>query len=469
MKFSYVREVDEYPVGGRRMKILTMAVLASLICSYEGVIAPIVTLLLDDLNMDLATYGSISAAAAIVGACAGLWGGHLTDKVGRVKLLVPLMLLTSLLCFAMTMVSSPSQLLYARIIMAFIDGIAIASTAPLVRDFSPRMGRAQAFGFWTWGPVGANFIAAAIAAATLSMFNNSWESQFIIMGCISFVASIAIALNIAELSPTLRATILKTELQAMGKADESKPARFRDLLPHKVVWAHCIGIAFWLVLYLTLTVYGQAMLEQTFGRTAAEASQIMMAFWIVDLGTVILFGRWSDKIQLRRIFSVVGTVVSLILLGYLIVLMGDPNTSNITLMITGGLLGSAMGAAYSPWMANYSENAEDIDPRLQGTAFGLFSFVVKAILVLVLIIAPLVVAASNWQVWIIVTAVCMALFGIASIFFKGPWFNAKEQPPTEPAVEDMAIPVEEIPVAGDEVPVAQRIAAGAPPSGIGTR
>jgi len=163
MKVSYVRYLDSYPTGRKRAFLLTMAVLASLITSYEAAIAPVVPLLLEDLQMTLPTYGAISAAAAVAGALSGIIAGRLTDKVGRVKLLVPAMLVTALLCFAMTLVTTPGELLTVRCVLSFVDGIAIACTAPLVRDFSPRMGRATAFGFWTWGPVGANFLSAAIA------------------------------------------------------------------------------------------------------------------------------------------------------------------------------------------------------------------------------------------------------------------------------------------------------------------
>ncbi|NUR92468.1 MAG: MFS transporter, partial [Nonomuraea sp.] len=185
MGWSYVRELDEYPTGARRMRILTMAVLAILIGSYEAQIAPVVPLLLKDLHMSLGTYGAVSAVALVAGALASAVGGRLTDRLGRVRLLVPLMLLTALCCFGMTLAHSPRDLLIARIVLAFVDGVAMASTAPLVRDFSPRLGRAQAFGFWTWGPVGANFLAAAIAGWTLPIFHDSWRSQFVIMGCVS--------------------------------------------------------------------------------------------------------------------------------------------------------------------------------------------------------------------------------------------------------------------------------------------
>src|SRR4051812_5541777 len=185
MKVSYVRYLDTYPIGRRRRLLLLMAVLASLITSYEAAIAPVVPLLLEDLGMTLPLYGAISAAAAMAGAVSGILAGRLADKVGRVRLLVPSMLLTALLCFTMTLVTAPGELLTVRIVLSFVDGIAIACTASLVRDFSPRMGRATAFGFWTWGPVGANFLSAAVASATLPLLL-TWQSQFYIMAAVSF-------------------------------------------------------------------------------------------------------------------------------------------------------------------------------------------------------------------------------------------------------------------------------------------
>ncbi|MCO1653751.1 MFS transporter [Pseudonocardia humida] len=418
---SYVRYLDSYPTGRRRAFLLTMAVLASLITSYEAAIAPVVPLLLDDLQMTLPTYGAISAAAAIAGAVSGILAGRMTDKVGRVKLLVPAMLITALLCFAMTLVTTPGELLVVRCVLSFVDGIAIACTAPLVRDFSPRMGRATAFGFWTWGPVGANFLSAAIAAATLNLFGN-WQSQFVIMGAVSLVVSIVIAANIAELSPALKATIRQTELTAVGKATESREPRMADLLRSRCIWAHVLGISSWLVIYITLLVFGQTMLVATFGVTPAEASQIMTAFWILDIVVLIAAGRYSDRLQLRRPFAAVGTALALVVLGVLIWMTGNPeSTSTIGLMITGMLLGGSLALAYAPWMANFSENAEDIDPRLQGTAWGLFAFVTKVIAVVVLLVAPLVVASVGWSGWLIVSLVCLAAFGIAILFFEGPW------------------------------------------------
>lgn len=421
MGLSYVRELDEYPTGARRMKILTMAVLAVLIGSYEAQIAPVVPLLLKDLHMSLATYGAVSGAAAVAGAIASAIGGRLTDRLGRVRLLIPLMLLTAVCCFVMTLVHSSRDLLIARIVLAFVDGVAMASTAPLVRDFSPRLGRAQAFGFWTWGPVGANFLAAAVAGWTLPIFDDSWRSQFVIMGCFSLVISIVIAFNIADLSPELRARIQHTERQASRVVDLTAPPKVSSLFARPNIWAHVVGISLWLVLYITLTLFGQTMLVGALGISAAEASTIMACFWSLNLITLIVAGRVSDRTQLRKPITLAGTVAAVVVTAYLAYILGSEGVSSGMLMIVGALLGGSLGVAYAPWMANYSEDAEDVDPRLQGTAWGLFGFLTKAIAVVGLLVIPHVVEATSWQTWLVVSLVCLALFAPAVVLFHGPW------------------------------------------------
>jgi OPA family glycerol-3-phosphate transporter-like MFS transporter len=302
------------------------------------------------------------------------------------------------------------------------------------------MGRATAFGFWSWGPVGANFLSAGIAGLTLTLFGN-WHSQFWIMGVVSLVVSVVIAMNIAELSPQLKATIRQTELTEVGKATEERPPRASDLLRSRVVWAHLLGISSWLVIYVTLLAFGQTMLVATFGVSAAEASQIMAVFWVLDIVVLVAAGWYSDRLQLRRPFAVVGTALGLVALGVLIWESANPDrTSTLGLMLTGMLLGGSLALAYAPWMANFSENTEDIDPRLQGTAWGLFAFVTKVMAVIVLLVAPQVVEASGWTGWLVVSAVCLAAFGIAVLFFQGPW--RRQQLSGTPAGEAVLTPAD---------------------------
>ncbi|GAA4879928.1 MFS transporter [Saccharopolyspora cebuensis] len=434
MVLPHRRELAEYPTGSRRLRILAMAVLASLIGSYEGQIAPVVPLLLDDLDMSLVTYGSVSAIALIAGAVAAMAGGRLTDIVGRVRLLVPLLLVTALMCYGMTLVTTPGQLLFARAALSVVDGMVMAASAPLVRDFSPRLGRAQAFAFWTWGPVGANFLAAAIAGATLPLFDGQWRSQFIIMGTVSLIVSLVIACNIADLSPQLRARIQQTEQRAVGQVRADRPPRSRDLFGHPVMWAHVVGISVWLVLYLTLSLFGQTMLAETFGLSAAAASSVMSGFWVLNLGTLIAVGRFSDRLQLRKPFIAIGTVIAVLMTAYFGVLMARDDVGVVHLLVAGALLGAGMGTAYAPWMANFSENTEDLDPRLQGTAWGVFSLLTRVVAVLVLFALPRVVAATDWSTWMLVALLCLVAFLPITLLFRGPW--RRTTPPDAVAVPE---------------------------------
>jgi len=182
-----------------------------------------------------------------------------------------------------------------------------------------------------------------------------------------------------------------------------------------------VGISLWLVLYLTLSMYGPAMLVDSFGVTAAGASAIMSAFWAFDLVVLIVVGRLSDRLRLRKPFELGGTLAGLLVAVYLTVLMGRSEVSPGQLMLTGALLGASLAVAFGPWMANFSEDAEDVDPRLQGTAWGIFGFASRTTAVLVLLVVPPVVAATSWRTWLSISLVCLLLFVPAVFLFGGRW------------------------------------------------
>lgn len=426
MSAVFARQLDTYPVGRRRLWLLLMAVLATLVASYEAQIAPILPLLLKGLHMSLATYGGIAALSVVVGAVAAAAGGPLADRWGRVTLLVPALLLTSLCDFAMLLVHSPGQLLIVRAVLSFIEGAAATTTAGLVRDFSPRMGRATAFGFWTWGPVGANFLGAAVAGATLPIFL-TWQSQFVIMGSASLVLSLVVAFNIADLAPDIRATVVHTEAEgrtAGGGDARVELSRIRELLGYPHIWAHALGITSWLVLYETLVFFGPTMLVQSFHISAARAATVMSFFWILNLGSLIVAGWISDRLQLRKPVSLLGAACSTAVMAYLISRLGG-GASTTEIAAIGAVLGMFLGVAYGPWMAIFSENLEDIRASLQATGWGLEGFCIRIMVVVLVVVAPLVVAATNgWTTWLIVATAFEAAYMPVILAFKGPWLRS---------------------------------------------
>ena len=428
MKPFYVRELTTYPVGSRRILLLSIAVLASLIANFETTLATILPMLLKDLRMTLPEYGLIAAVSVLVAGVSAAFGGVLSDRWGRVTLLVPTLTLTGACNFLLATVETVNGLFWVRCLMLLIEGAGITITASLVRDFSPRMGRAQAFGFWTWGPVGASFIASALAFVTLPLFGGHWQSQAIIMGVVSLVMCAIVIWKIAEPSAALRAQVMASEsreittgsIQAEERIDSAK---VRELFRHGHLWAHVGGNTAWQILYFTLAIFGQTLLVDSFAMDTATANGVVALGVVLNAITVISVGRISDRLQLRKPFVFGGILLTLVTLGYLISILGRPVSTGHVIVVW-GLLFFCLGVAYVPWMANFSENAEDVQPALQGAALGIWGMAVRVMVVFLLVGAPLMAEGGNWSSWLMVSAAGQVVALLCVAAYKGHWSRA---------------------------------------------
>ncbi|MEU4696451.1 MFS transporter [Nonomuraea dietziae] len=423
MKPFYVRELTVYPVGTRRVRLLAVAVLASLVANFETTLATILPLLREDLDMSLEVYGLIAALSVLVGGLSAGFGGILSDRWGRVTILVPTLTVTAACNFLLATVDTVGGLMFVRCLMLFIEGAAITITASLVRDFSPRVGRAQAFGFWTWGPVGASFLASAIASLTLPMFGNAWQSQAIIMGVVSLVLCAVIIWQIAEPSAALRAQVMSAEV-AVATEGKIDPGKVRELLRHPHLWAHVFGNTGWQVLYWTFAIFGQTILVDSFAMSAAQANGVVAFGIVLNAVAVIVVGRVSDRLQLRKPFTLAGTVLTIAMLGVFVALIGSGASGPAVVAVYAALF-LVLGVAYVPWMANFSEDAEDVEPRLQGAALGLWGMVVRIMIVVLLLVSPQVVAAGGWSAWLLAGLAGQVVFLVSMLAFRGRWRTAR--------------------------------------------
>lgn len=417
---SYRSLLHEYPTGARRRVLVAVVVLALFISAFEGQLAPVLPLLLADLGMSLKTYGLITAASLVFGAVSGCLGGELVDRVGRVRVLVPFMFFSAGACLFMATASSVTHFAAARILLAFVEGVAIAGTQPLIRDFTPRMGRAQAFAFWSWGSVGANFFAAAVAAATLGVFDNNWRSQLYLMAGVAFAGAVVVALTLRDLAPEVRRTVRISEKEQRAAVLPRSGKRLSLLLTRRIFWAHVASMSFLFVLLATMNAYGQAMLVDQFDVTVRAASAIAMTFWLGNLAVSVLFARMSDRTQRRKPFLVGGGIAGSVLLGAFVALMGaGPEASRALVVALFVGVGVALGAIFGPWMASFSEYVEEVHPDVQGIAFGFNHFVTRLFILGSVLMAPRVVAVSDWRAWMIVTLVATVLFAVVVTQVQG--------------------------------------------------
>src|SRR5208282_6818761 len=171
-------------------------------------------ILLPYLHMSHVAYGAFVTFAVLISGISAFFGGPLADRYGRVLIIdICLGLVTGLL-FLNVLITGIVSFVILRTSMGIVAGLTAGALAALVRDMSPRLSRALAFGLLTIGPVGANFLANAIAGATLPIYH-TWQSQIWITGFLGIAMYVPILFLLKDLSPQLRIRIFRSEIAAM--------------------------------------------------------------------------------------------------------------------------------------------------------------------------------------------------------------------------------------------------------------
>ena len=438
MSLFYIRELDHYPVGRRRLFLLFVAVLATMIASYEAQIAPVLPLIMNEIHMDKETYGIVIMATVVFSALGAIAFAPICDRMGRTAVLVPALFGTAICVFAMALVvHSVITLFIVRAILAFIEGAVVAASAGLVRDFSPRMGRAAAYAFWTFGPVGSNFLAAFIAGATLGYFNNYWQSQFYIAGVISIVVALFVMFNVYDLAPQVRHRIMHSEDSSADDAHEGEKQGMMDAGRHWRVWWMTLGITFFLMLYFVVQQFGPLILVEVYGFEAARAAYLSQYFWLLNLLTLVIAGIVSDRLQLRKVVSFTGALLTIPVAVIWISLAGT-HPSETTMIVLMSLLGGMFGIAYCPWMAWFSEALEDISTHIQASGWALWTFVTRAYVVCTVVPMTYVAQTYGWEPWMWFTVGGVVFYGVCIVLSKTPWF--KREDPNVPIETHVFVP-----------------------------
>ncbi len=425
MTFSERRVLHEYPRGAHRWTLLLLIVIATILASYEFQLAPLLSLMLPAIHMTKAAYSLFVAFAVALAMVSAYFGGPLADRYGRVLIIDAGLAAVTALVFANLLISNIATFVLIRTPMAIIGGLMAGAGAALVRDMSPRLSRALAFGLFTIGPVGANFLANFIAGETLPIFH-SWQSQMWITGCLAIVLYLPILFFLKDLSPALRLQIFKSEiaaLQSEGRlpAASELPSSTRDafarLIKHSEVWLLVIGVVANLTLYFTITTFGPLMFTEAFHYSPSDAASMNYKFWLANMVVLVLTGIVSDRMGTRKPIAIFGTVLALALLAWWIPRFGT-TIPRPTMSLAASALGCFLAIGYVPWAAQFSETLEDVSPALQATGWAFFGIVARAWAGISAPLSIKVAASHGWDAWVKVAMVGMMIYIVAMLLTR---------------------------------------------------
>jgi len=425
--FKQRRTLIEYPTGRYRWTLLLLTVLGVILVSYEFQLAPVLPYLLPFLHMSKLGYGYFVSAALLISAGSAFFGGPLADRYGRVVIIDICLAVVTVMVFANLLIVGIKSFLLIRITMSVVAGMMAGAGAALVRDMSPRLSRALAFGLLTIGPVGSNFLAAYIAGLTLPIYQ-TWQSQMWIMGFLAIAMYVPVFFFLKDLSPELRLKIYQTEIAAIeaeggkklsaeelpGTAREAFASLLKHFEPWLMVWPFTISLS----LYIAIQAFGPLIFTESFHYTPGDAAAMCSFFWGGNIIALIIVGIISDGMQLRKPISIVGTILTCLLLIWWIPTFGEALPRG-EMKIVATLLGCCLAIISVPWAAQYSESLEEISPAIQATGWAFYGLATRAWLALSVPIMVIVAGKYGWAAWLRFSLMAFVFYGIA-IFFSHP-------------------------------------------------
>ncbi len=418
------RGLEHYPDTAPRYRYLAVSVFVTIVLYYElyvaGGVAP---LILGHYKMSFLYYVNVLVVANLVGAFGSLAAG-VADRWGRANLVTYGLLVTGVVALVTPL--APDKVVFSVLVVigGLVEGMCLVATPALVRDFSPQIGRASAMGFWTLGPVVGSLVVSFVANRTLAHLNNSWGSQYYIVGVVGLVAFAIALFGLRELSPGLRDQVMVSlhdralvEARAGDAEREANLDRPWRQMAHLDVLAPALGVSIMLLIYYTAVGFFTIYLTTNFGFTTARANGINTWYWGMNAIALVIVGLLSDRLRVRKPFIVAGTVLAAVMTFLFLTRTTHPHTSATTLIWIISLLAVGLGTAYAPWMAAFTETVERRNPALTATGLAIWGWILRIVVCVSYFVLPYVVSAMD------------TLTGAPEVLAKAKAVPAGTQPP----------------------------------------
>ena len=379
--FEANRTLKTYPTGWYRWWMLLLAVFATIVAFYEFGLSSMLPLWMPSLHFTLRQFSWFLTCVVFLSGFSAMAGGPLADRHGRVIIIDVCVAIVILLTFANLLMTGFWSFVVVRGAMNLTAALMWGAAGGLIRDMSPRMSRAAAFGLLTAGAVGCQWLWAFVPGLMLPIFP-TWQAQMVIMGVLAVVLYIPVLLCLKDLSPELRLTVRYSESTGEtfesgdmpGEAPGTAMASFGQLLGQWEVWLMVVGVVAFITIAITIETFGPLMFEQAFGYDHATADRLAADFWLLNLIMLVPAGIFSDWLGVRKPVSIVFACVTLALVVWWTRNFYPPLSASAlswVMLILGGLV----ACAFIPWCALYSEYVEDLSPALQATGWSFFQLI----------------------------------------------------------------------------------------------
>src|SRR5579859_1983222 len=399
------RQLNYYPETRARIFYLAIVVLSTITLYYELYVGGSVsTYILSNLGMSFTFYVVTLALGNLLGAFGSLFAG-LTDRYGRANLVVFGLLFAGIFTeFVLPYATDKYVFTVEGFAVGIVEGICLVATPALIRDFSPQVGRAQAMGFWTSGPVIGSLIVSAVGSLTIPVVvltDRFWTLEYKICGWVGLAVFVVALVGLRELSPPLRDQLMVTlrdrtliEARAKGLNVEALLKNHWKQLFKADVVVSAVAVSLMLLIYYALVGFLTIYVVSVFGYSVNEANHLGYFAWGFNAAGVILVGLLSDKVRVRKPFMVIGGIGGAVMLALFLSEAKVGAHPSFTAIATElALLSLFLGIAFFSNKTTTTETVEHHNPAATATGLAIWGWIIRIVVFASFMIVPLVVSA----------------------------------------------------------------------------
>lgn len=424
------RTLNHYPSPTERARylIVTLAI-AMTLYSHAFVAVSVLPLLQRELGFTLQQFGLYFMLVFLLSAISSLFGS-LSDRLGRANLVVYGSILSALLTLVVALTGTTRSFFIAGWILTLVEGVLQVTLLALVRDFSPRMSRAFALGFYSIGPWGGQILATTVASLTLSVYG-TWQSQYVISSALSLLVALIAFFSLRELGPGLRGQIARSAADAARL--EQQAVHFDATVATRQPWRQmlrasillsALGYGLYNVPRYTFNTFLPTYLNGALALPLAQANGIASFFGVAFIVGSLTIGFCSDRVQVRKPFILGGACAVALLLLFFMGLTPATGVRVLIITLIGLSLAQAMGNV--SWLAAFTETAEEINPALVGTALAIQGALLRFTSIGTAAAQALVVGnGQGWSTWWWVCIASLVLFLPSMLVLTGGWFPTR--------------------------------------------
>ncbi|HEY9798647.1 MAG TPA: MFS transporter [Leptolyngbyaceae cyanobacterium] len=264
----------------RDSRLLVLLVAGSLTTMAGGVVAPILPEMVQQLHLNPAFAGNLVSMHCLTIALFSPPLGILADKVGRLRVLVPSLILYALFGMAGALLHTLGPLLVVRGLLGAASGGIAAASLGLLGSMYEGEKRSQALGYAT-----STLTITGIAFPLLGGWVGSthWQFAFLLYG---------LGLPLALLA----ALVLKDKQQIKAKPiAKDSSSKLRDVLAHPYTLRLLLTLSLASVAMYAVVIYAPLYLKVTIGAGAA-LNGIVLASRAIGAAIISAFcAKWLAK------------------------------------------------------------------------------------------------------------------------------------------------------------------------------